>query len=134
MKKNKGFTLIEIIVAIVIVGIVGICVIQLSLHKIRIDKQTAQNIEISNKVIEIFNIFSADPSTFQQLYQDYYDETTGTYKVYFVSSQSSYYQLTYKDYLENNQYYQLDVEVIVAGIPYKVNDIEKWTRKIYYGG
>lgn len=134
MKQNKGFTLIEVIVAIVIVGIVGICVIQLSLHKIRIDKQTTQNIEISNKVIEIFNTFSADPGMFKQLYQAYYDETTGTYKVYFVSSQSSYYQLTYKDYRENNQYYQLDVEVIVGGNLYKVNDVEKWTRKIYYGG
>lgn len=141
MKKNKGFTLTEVIVSIVIIGAIGICVLQLFMHKSKIDHQTSQKINISNKVAEIFNNFSADPSKFPDLYLDYYNEKTNQYTLPISSSAGDYYLITYQNDFTfhpseetiSNTYYQLDVEVFLNSKPYEVNGTTKFTRRIYAG-
>lgn len=141
MKKNKGFTLTEVIVSIVIIGTIGICVLQLFMYKSKIDHQTSQKINISNKVTEIFNNFSADPSKFPNLYQAYRKNETNQYILPISTSAGDYYLLTYQnDFTFNpsegtasNTYYQLDVEVFLNSEPYEVNGTTKFTRRIYSG-
>ena len=134
MKKNKGFTLTEVIVSIVLVAIAGICIINIFMYKIRIDKTTNLNLEISNRIVEFFDEFSLDPSTFVAKYNSKYDEVKEAYVIYFPNSNSSYYLLTYHDYYTNGGFYQLNIEVIINNELYSINNNETFSRRIYYGG
>ena len=64
MKRNKGFTISEVIVSIVILGVIGVCIINLFAYKVRIDRKSARNVKISNTVTAVFNNFSSMPDTF----------------------------------------------------------------------
>lgn len=130
MGRNKGFTLTEVIVSIVIVGIVGICVINIFAEKIRIDAKTTLNINVSNKITEIFNNFSEDPSTFPNKYAEYYVTETGRYQIMIGNNNNSYYDLTYS--LSEN-YYTLTIKIFLNNEPFEILGTNTFTRRIYDG-
>lgn len=134
MKKDSGFTLTEVLVSVVIAGIIGICIINVFIYKIKIDKKTTLKVEISNRIVEFFNEFTALPSEFDDIYSSNYDESKNAYIVYFPNSKTSYYVLSYQDYQINDGFYQLDIKVFVNNEQYILNNNESLSRRIYYGG
>ena len=57
MKRNKGFTISEVMVSIVILGVIGVCIINLFAYKVRIDRKSARNVKISNTIILFLSHF-----------------------------------------------------------------------------
>ena len=87
MKKNnkKGFTLLEVLVSIIIVGIVLTCVVILTNASTEASSKSRLNNNISFKIEGILDEFSVDPTSVREG-RIYYDElfTTKT-----VSSRKS---------------------------------------------
>lgn len=138
--KKGGFTLTEMIVAIVIIGIVGVCVINVFIYKDRLDRKTRQTLEISTKLTEIFHKFSADPANFDITYQDFIKDTNQegeTIESVFtipISSTSAeisknYYKVIYQ---KDIRYYILEVELYLNDEHHKINDNESLIRRIYH--
>lgn len=135
MKRNKGFTISEVMVSIVILGVIGVCIINLFAYKVRIDRKSARNVKISNTVTAVFNSFSSMPDTFttKSLYSEGFvnnnDVWTNTYYIE-NENKNNYLNLTYKD--EGN-YYILTVEVYADGELYELNGESSYERRIYHG-
>lgn len=135
MKGNKGFTISEVMVSIVILGVIGVCIINLFAYKVRIDRKSARNVKISNTVTAVFNSFSSKPDTFtsDSLYSDGFVQNNSIWtNTYYIEEENknNYLKLTYKD--ENN-YYILKVEVYADGEPYELNGEKSYERRIYHG-
>lgn len=135
MKRNKGFTISEVMVSIVILGVIGVCIINLFAYKVRIDRKSARNVKISNTVTAVFNNFSSMPDTFtiKSLYSEGFVSNGNVWtNTYYIEDENknNYLHLTYKD--ENN-YYILIVEVYADGKLYELNGVKSYKRKIYHG-
>ena len=135
MKRNKGFTISEVMVSIVILGVIGVCIINLFAYKVRIDRKSARNVKISNTVTAVFNSFSSMPDTFttKSLYSDGFVNNDNVWtNTYYMEDENknNYLILTYKD--EGN-YYILKVEVYADGELYELNGISSYERRIYHG-
>lgn len=135
MKRNKGFTISEVMVSIVILGVIGVCIINLFAYKVRIDRKSARNVKISNTVTAVFNSFSSMPDTFttKSLYSEGFVNNDGVCtNTYYIENENknNYLNLTYKD--EGN-YYILTVEVYADGELYELNGVSSYERRIYHG-
>lgn len=135
MKRNKGFTISEVMVSIVILGIIGICIINLFVYKVRIDRKTSRNIKISNVVTTIFNAFSSSPSDFitNSSHSDSFIEEDGVWmkSVYLnEENQSNYLELVY---FKDENYYTLEVQIYIDDKLYEIDGQNKLVRRIYYG-
>ncbi len=134
MKRNKGFTISEVMVSIVILGVVGVCIINLFAYKVRIDRKSARNVKISNTVTSVFNSFSSKPDTFttSSLYSDGFTKTDDKWvNTCYIEdeNETNYLILTYKD---KDNYYILDVEVYADGKLYELNGVKSYERRIYH--
>ena len=85
MKKNnkKGFTLLEVLVSIIIVGIVLTCVVILTNASTEASSKSRLNNNISFKIEGILDEFSVDPTSVREG-RIYYDEL-------FTSDNTNYY-------------------------------------------
>ncbi|MGN1295134.1 MAG: type II secretion system protein [Bacilli bacterium] len=117
MKKNnkKGFTLLEVLVSIIIIGIVLTCVVILTNASTEASSKSRLNNNISFKIEGLLDEFSVDPTSVSQG-RLYYDElfTTNTNENtdYYIeiqidtSSKSHYdvYTISMVPYVENEKY------------------------------
>ena len=111
MKKNnkKGFTLLEVLVSIIIVGIVLTCVVILTNASTEASSKSRLNNNISFKIEGILDEFSVDPTSVREG-RIYYDElfTTNYYIEIQIKSKSSshydIYTISMVPYVESEKY------------------------------
>ena len=117
MKKNnkKGFTLLEVLVSIIIVGIVLTCVVILTNASTEASSKSRLNNNISFKIEGILDEFSVDPTSVREE-RIYYDElfTTKTsdntnyyIEIQMESKSSSHYDIytiSMVPYVESEKY------------------------------
>ena len=117
MKKNnkKGFTLLEVLVSIIIVGIVLTCVVILTNASTEASSKSRLNNNISFKIEGILDEFSVDPTSVREG-RIYYDElfTTKTsdntnyyIEIQIKSNSSSHYDIytiSMVPYVESEKY------------------------------
>lgn len=135
MRRNKGFTISEVMVSIVILGVIGVCILNLFSYKVRIDRKTSRNIKISNIVTSVFNSFSSNPNTFttDSLFRGDFTQSGDKWvKYYYINeeNQKDYLEITYQDL---NSYYVLIIKVYTDGELYELNGVSEYTRRIYHG-
>lgn len=126
MKRNNGFSLVEVLVSIVIIGIMVIFISQIIIKKNKIEIKTNQNIRTSMLVKNEFDIFSTDPSN--------YKETTGEYLVYMDQNYLKTNDVT-KNFLKVNYQkidnkYSLEIKLFVNDELVLMNSNESLTRVI----
>jgi len=130
MKKNKGFSLVDVLVAIVIVGIIGVCIVNIFAFRARIERKTTLNMEVSSELRRMYNTFSADPDSFLSNYS--LDTTSeNTYLKKITTNGKTRFEIKY--YLDDTNFYHLEAKVFVDDEEYKINDTSVYERIIYKG-
>lgn len=119
--KKHGYTLVEVICAIVIVGIVFIAMSSMLVSSTRINKKFIVKENMVAEVESLFNLFSGDPIGFENNVEKIYkvvdeDTTDGKYKIYFndkfISSTSKEDNYIIYSYSNVNDTYTLKIEEV----------------------
>lgn len=119
--KKQGYTLVEVICAIVIVGIVFIAMSSMLVSSTRINKKFIVKENMVAEVESLFNLFSGDPIEFKNNVEKIYkvvdeDTTDGKYKIYFndkfISSTSKEDNYIIYSYSNVNDTYTLKIEEV----------------------
>lgn len=134
MKNNKGITLLEVIVSIVMLGITIVSTIQVMATNNRVVIKNERNINSIQEVESIMEIFSSDPSNFLVNLTSIYEvnEPSNTVYLYYSSafiknndnSDTSYYlEVIYnKESLGNSNKYTLTINTYYDGVKYIHNN------------
>lgn len=129
MKKNKGFSLVDVLVAIVIVGVIGVCIVNIFAYRARIERKTTLNMEVSSELRRMYNTFSASPDTFLTNYQ--LTPKNDLYIKNITTNGKTRFSVKYK---KEGDFYILEAEIYIDDALYEINNTKKYVRKIYVGG
>ena len=127
--KNKGFTLLEVIVSIVILAVISSMVLTLYASYKRITTKLTIREKIVSVVDEIFNEFTDDYKKFEE------KKATNPNRIYFNSvierttvETDNYIQFSYED---AGNYRTLYVHVYINGVSYPIGGTDILKRTIY---
>lgn len=134
MKNNKGITLLEVIVSIVILGITIVSTIQVMATNNRVVIRNERNLNSIQEVESVMEIFSSDPSNFLDNLTSVYENVESSNIVYLYyssafiknkdNSETSYYlEVIYnKESLGNTNKYSLTINTYFDGVKYIHNN------------
>ena len=134
MKNNKGITLLEVIVSIVILGITIVSTIQVMATNNRVVIRNERNLNSIQEVESVMEIFSSDPSNFLDNLTSVYENVESSNIVYLYyssafiknkdNSETSYYlEVIYnKESLGNTNKYTLTINTYFYGVKYIHNN------------
>lgn len=121
--KNKGYTLVEVICAIVIVGIVFVAMASMLVSSTKINKKFVVKENMVAEVESLFNLFSSAPDEFMENVENVYTVKHETIegiekkRIYFSSKfisskvkEDNYIEFTYSPDTENDKY-TLEIDV-----------------------
>lgn len=129
MKKNKGESLVEVLVSVVIVGIIGVCIFNIFAFRSRMESKSTLNNKVSTELRNLFNIFTVDPENFIKNYglEEMYENE---YYVKNVSESGKYcFHIFYDN--TNKSFCEVKVEIYIDDEIYKVKEQTEFVRKIY---
>lgn len=128
MKNKKGFTLVEVIVSIAIIGISITTLIIILANNSKITENMNKRYNIAKDINELMDIFSSYPTNFYDIlketnkYQNIQSDVNFSYLYYdneyetISYEQTAYYlQLEYQN-IETNQY-RLTISLYYEGVP-----------------
>ena len=128
MKNKKGFTLVEVIVSITIIGISITTLIIILANNSKITENMNKRYNIAKDINELMDIFSSYPTNFYDIlketnkYQNIQSDVNFSYLYYdneyetISYEQTAYYlQLEYQN-IETNQY-RLTISLYYEGVP-----------------
>lgn len=115
--KNKGYTLVEVICAIVIVGIVFVAMASMLVSSTKINKKFVVKENMVAEVESLFNLFSSEPDKFMDYVNNFYTVKSVTIeeieknRIYFSSkfisskvTEDNYIEFSYSPDTENDKY------------------------------
>ena len=134
MKNNKGITLLEVIVSIVILGITIVSTIQVMATNNRVVIRNERNLNSIQEVESIMEIFSSDPEKFINNLTSIYENIEVSDKIYLYyssafiknsnnSTTAFYLEVLYnKEVLDNKTKYILTINTYYDGVKYIHNN------------
>ena len=127
VNKKQGFTLTELLVTIIIIGIVGVSVINILANRRKIKIKQQEEVAIINEVDTLLNVFTENPLLFPTIYQSFYDEKQALYVIFF-NNKNHYYEV---NYLNKETEITLKIIIFRNGQIYKFNNLDEIKRSIY---
>lgn len=134
MKNNKGITLLEVMISIVVLGITIVSTIQVMASNNRLVIKNERGLNSINEIESIMEIFSSDPDNFKDNLTKIYDLNnidveSNTITLYYSSafiknndnSETSYYLvITYAEDVEvtGHSKYSLTIDTYYDGVIY----------------
>jgi len=129
MKKNKGNTLVEVIVSIVVVSIIVGMMITVFVRSKNIEAKLEKEDVYITEVSNIFNLFSSNPDSFEDNLDEVYDFIKEDEKIKINIKYNSYIEL---NTLKEDNKYTLVLSVYnSSGV---INKYDSLKRTIIHGG